>query len=150
MCACPYKTSDIVNLKGSKTTWIHSLSQQAYPLVNWHHILLEMLLQSQSCHFSLFPAYCLPLYTLSFHFLVVHCFFCESIVSHQLLLLIFYVDFVFSVLVGMSHLPSLLVSILADTASASSYATFHQPQHHLSIHLAVTQETWLTNISEGY
>lgn len=109
MCVFSHKTPDSVDLKGSKTMWKHRQSQLACPLVDWHHILLETLLLSVT---SL--AYCLPLCTLSFHFLVVqevHCFlFSKTLLSPALTpgLLCWSCQFY----VGWFP-PALLVSVLA-------------------------------------
>lgn len=113
---------------GTSTSWL-----------DWHHILLEMLLLSVTSllivPFILFASvHTLISLPRSPLFSVQVSSFTSSYSSSFVLILYFlrWLSLIFP--------PALPMSILADTASASSYATFHQPQHHLSIHLAVTQE----------
>lgn len=67
--------------------------------------------------------------------------FCFSKFLLSLLLVFFMFILSFLCVLSLNFLPVLLLeSILADSASAPSYAPFHRPLHRLSIHLAVAQE----------
>lgn len=80
--------------------------------------------------YSLLPPYCLFLYTLFFHSVIVNYFlFKTSSFSWS-----YPSSFIFSLYI------TILSSVLANTTSTSTCAIFHQPQHHFPIHLAVTQE----------
>ena len=125
MCVFSHKTPDSMNLTVQRQ--VHVTQPEPAGVI---HKLTGITSSwrcsySRSRHFSFFPAYSLSLYTL------FHSFF----FFQQPLLLIFYVH-----ISCLWWLSLIILAAHSNTASASSHATFHQPQHRLSIHSAVTQE----------